>query len=203
MNAPIYIKEKEVEGRRYEARHCGHSSADSLALSLRNAQTIEQLLLGLQFSSLVRTPSPRFYSWVDWGARSSRNLVRHRPEEHFQKTGPPSSAVYIPCLKENPVGPDEVRTWASRSHGHSNTIIYIQHYTYIARLMPQDLVSYNLLVGSDGQHKTNIQQHTAPGQESYRSSQDKVLWFHNIAPPFMERSEKSTYVVCLYLTNTA
>ena len=68
-------------------------------LSLRNAQTIEPTTAWTAVPSpsgnpLVSLPSQdtRFYTWVDWGAPYERTVVRARPNEHYQRTGPPSSA---------------------------------------------------------------------------------------------------------------
>ena len=44
---------------------------------------------------------------MEWGATYGRTLVRARPNEHSQRTGPPINADYFPCLRKKPDGTGE------------------------------------------------------------------------------------------------
>ena len=101
------LKESKGKSGAYAMKRVA-AGAISLVLgfsSLRNAQTI---LFGPQFSPLVQAPV--FYTWVEWGAPYGRTVVSARPNEHFQQSGPPKSADWFPCLRENPDGTREFRT---------------------------------------------------------------------------------------------
>ena len=99
----------------------------------------QSLLPGLQFPPPVEAPGTRFYTWVEWGAPYGRTVVRARPNEHSQWTGPPSNADLVSLPKgntrwnkrvPNPLDPESYalpmrhtgwRVWRNRIRGGTYT----------------------------------------------------------------------------------
>ena len=62
-------------------------------LSLQNAQTIQPTTAWTAVSSLTASAMYSFlHLSMEWGALYGRKVVRARPNDHYQRTGAPSSA---------------------------------------------------------------------------------------------------------------
>ena len=102
------MKVRDVRG---EARSRGRPSPESWAFwACETTRQYSRLLTALEFSLLVQAPGTCFYTWVEWGAAYRRTMVSPWPNEHSQRTGPPSSANHFSLPKGKTVSPSEFRT---------------------------------------------------------------------------------------------
>ena len=88
-------------------------------LTLENAQTMEPTTA---WTAVFSHGTSTMYSLLQlsggavfpWGAPYGKTVVRARPIEHAQRTGPPRNAEKFPSLRKKTDGPSEFRT-----RGHS------------------------------------------------------------------------------------